>query len=80
MVLYKWTQFYITKFRRDASLHCFRHGRSYYSFVRNCVQVGPSFVLDGKYYGFLSITVRRFTSRFIADHNVHRNNNFFNLA
>ena len=33
-----------------------------------------------KYYGFLSIIIRRFTSGLIIDYNVYRNNNIFNMA
>jgi hypothetical protein len=33
-----------------------------------------------KYYGFLSIAWKRFTSRLVTYPNVHWNNNIFNLA
>jgi len=78
MLLYGWTQFNITETWSDVFCIVPRKGDLCYSFRKGLCPSRVVLLLCKK-YGHKFI-IKRFTSGFIADHNVHRNNNFFSVA
>lgn len=80
MLLYRWTQFNTQKLGA-MFLHRSGKWRHLLQLLKGTVskRVAP-FVLGEKQKYEHKFIIKRFTSGFIADHNVHRNNNFFSVA
>ncbi|GBE16262.1 hypothetical protein BMS3Abin15_00075 [bacterium BMS3Abin15] len=80
MVLYKWTQINIHQNVIDTIFYRIEERATFASSSDEEFVSSEVVLLFVQKYGFLSIIVRRFTSGFIADHNVYWINNPYNFC